>query len=196
MQTVVIEPTIIDSVRHDREAKGLDRWDELWNGVQHMPPAPSMEHQRMDLMLTRALAEAVADRGLGRVFPQCNVADPDRGMLDYRIPDAAVVLNESSAGITENYVAGGPDFVVEIRSPGDETDQKIEFYERIGARELLVIDRDSKTLTLYSREVDRFGFPQAGSAVESHVLGLRFETVSGDCGPAIRITGGECNWMV
>ena len=39
----------------DRRAKGLDRWDEMWEGVLHMTPAPSVEHQRI---LARLIAKA------------------------------------------------------------------------------------------------------------------------------------------
>jgi hypothetical protein len=31
----------------DRRSKGLDRWDELWEGVLHLTPAPNVEHQRI-----------------------------------------------------------------------------------------------------------------------------------------------------
>ena len=30
-----------------RRRTGIDRWDEMWEGVLHMPPAPNYEHQRM-----------------------------------------------------------------------------------------------------------------------------------------------------
>ena len=29
----------------ERRRVGADRWDEMWNGVLHMAPAPNIEHQ-------------------------------------------------------------------------------------------------------------------------------------------------------
>jgi Putative restriction endonuclease len=41
---------------------------------------------------------------------------------------------------------GGPDFLVEVESPGDDTEEKVPFYSKIGARELLILHRDKRTL--------------------------------------------------
>lgn len=30
-----------------RRAIGIDRWDEVWDGVLHIPPNPTVEHQRI-----------------------------------------------------------------------------------------------------------------------------------------------------
>ncbi|HSB62095.1 MAG TPA: hypothetical protein VLI67_10270 [Vicinamibacteria bacterium] len=30
-----------------RKLTGVDRWDEMWEGVLHMSPAPTYEHQRV-----------------------------------------------------------------------------------------------------------------------------------------------------
>ena len=39
-----------------------------------------------------------------------------------------------------------PVLAIEIGSPGDETLEKLDFYSRVGLAELLVVDRDDKTL--------------------------------------------------
>jgi hypothetical protein len=38
---------ISDEELATRKAWGLDRRDELWEGVLHMTPAPKVEHQRV-----------------------------------------------------------------------------------------------------------------------------------------------------
>jgi Uma2 family endonuclease len=40
--------------------------------------------------------------------------------------------------------------VVEIRSPGDESYEKLEFYAQLGVPEVWIIDRDSKTPEIYT----------------------------------------------
>jgi hypothetical protein len=55
-----------DEELSDRRAKGLDRWDEVWEGVLHMTPAPSYEHQRMVDSLVEFLLRG-SPTGLGRM---------------------------------------------------------------------------------------------------------------------------------
>jgi hypothetical protein len=31
-----------------RKRTGADRWDEMWEGVLHMPPMPNLEHQELE----------------------------------------------------------------------------------------------------------------------------------------------------
>ena len=41
---------------------------------------------------------------------------------------------------------GGPDFLVEVQSPHDDTEVKIPFYSELQVRELLIIHRDTRAL--------------------------------------------------
>lgn len=79
-------------------------------------------------MLLDPLARAV---GLEAVAGGMNVGDED----SYRIPDAR--LHRRGSGGT--YVSSAA-LVVEIRSPGDDTDQKIPFDAERGVDELLIVD--------------------------------------------------------
>jgi hypothetical protein len=38
---------VTDAELSNWRALGLDRWDEMWEGVLHMAPAPTLEHQRI-----------------------------------------------------------------------------------------------------------------------------------------------------
>lgn len=78
-----------------------------------------------------------------------NVASPGRWPNDYRIPDL-VLLKPDRFHIDKNeYLDGGPNVVVEIRSPGDESYEKLPFYARIGTEEAWIIDRDTKVPEIY-----------------------------------------------
>jgi len=63
--------------------------------------------------------------------------------------------------------------VIEFRSPGGETYQKIPHYERIGAQEVLVIDRDTKAVRHWARQnerlVDTTATPVELQAVEARL---------------------------
>src|SRR5262249_10943815 len=47
---------------------------------------------------------------------------------------------------------GGPDLLVEVQSPGDESEAKAPFYSRIGVRELLIVHRDMRQLRLFRHD--------------------------------------------
>jgi Uma2 family endonuclease len=52
--------------------------------------------------------------------------------------------------IAEDGIRGGaPDAVIEIRSPDDETYEKLPFFVALGVAEVIVIDRDAKRVEIY-----------------------------------------------
>jgi Uma2 family endonuclease len=114
-----------------------------------MPSMASNSHQRLVGDLDEVFREVVKKAGLGQSYPGANVSDRRTGWeRNYRIPDLLVVLNESRAIDCDTHFFGGPDFLVEVESPGDETEEKVPFYGRIGVRELLIVHRDKRTLRL------------------------------------------------
>ncbi|HID07452.1 MAG TPA: Uma2 family endonuclease [Armatimonadetes bacterium] len=149
MQAVIVDKSLVEELMERRRTIGADRWDEVWNGVLHMNPSPSPEHQRIEKLLLRILLEVVEDTAMGTVFHQLNVADPEKGMQDYRIPDICVILPGSRAKIEETFIAGAPDFIIEIHSPDDETYEKLDWYAHQGVRELVIINCESKEVELY-----------------------------------------------
>lgn len=125
-----------------RRAWGLDRRDEMWEGVLHMTPAPSVEHQRVLDELILHLTRHLAATGRGMLRSGINVF---RASGDYRIPDLTFIATGQESILQEDGVrGGGPGAVIEIRSPDDETYEKLPFYAAIGTREVVVIDRDTK----------------------------------------------------
>jgi Uma2 family endonuclease len=142
-----------DELIQERKRRGADRYDEVWNGVYVMPSMPSLEHQELVHDLGTIFDEVVKRPGLGKVYPGVNVSD--RGSdwkKNYRVPDLVIVLKNSRAISHSTHVQGGPDFLVEIESPGDDSEEKVPFYGQLGVRELLLIYRDKRTLRLLRLE--------------------------------------------
>ncbi|HUE87819.1 MAG TPA: Uma2 family endonuclease [Vicinamibacterales bacterium] len=79
--------------------------------------------------------------------------------------------DEMWEGAEDGVRHGGPDAVIEIRSPHDETDEKLPFYAAIGTREVIVIDRDTKQPEIFclagsqyvAQQADREGWLHAGT---------------------------------
>jgi Uma2 family endonuclease len=127
-----------------RRRSGADQWDEMWEGVLHMAPSPNRDHQDFEFDLEDWLRKNWAKRHGSRVYHQINVSEPGTWPNNYRIPDL-VLLTPARFDIDCNeYFDGGPDAVVEIHSPGDESYEKLDFYAKVGVREVWVIDRDTR----------------------------------------------------
>jgi Uma2 family endonuclease len=138
-----------DELIEERKRIGADRYDEVWDGVYVMPSMPTLKHQELVSDLDAVFTEVVKRAGLGKVYPGVNVSD--RGAdwkQNYRVPDLVVILKNSRAVSHSTHVQGGPDFLIEIESPGDDSEEKFPFYGQIGVREMLLIHRDRRTLRL------------------------------------------------
>ena len=145
MRAVLVHVT--DRELADRRAKGLDRWDEMWDGVLHMTPAPNVDHQQILDRLIEFLAPHLRTAGRGQLVSGINVFG---NASNYRIPDLTFVAAGREHILHEDGVRGeGPDAVIEIRSPHDETYDKLPFYAALGVREVVIIDRDTRHPELY-----------------------------------------------
>lgn len=150
MSLMINDRRMADDLIAARRASGADRYDEVWEGVYMMSPMANNEHQALATALVIALGTVIDWKGLGRTLAGANVSDRQENWThNYRVPDVLVFLNDSSAVDCGTHWFGGPDFVVEIVSPGDRTLEKLDFYAAVGTRELLVVDRDPWQLTLY-----------------------------------------------
>ncbi|OWK40912.1 Uma2 family endonuclease [Fimbriiglobus ruber] len=130
----------------ERRNSDAAQWDEMWDGVLHMPPMPNEMHQDFEGALAAYLRYRWARPSGNKVFAQINLAPPDEPnwTANYRVPDL-LLLSPDRFGIRRgSHWAGAPLVVVEVRSPGDETDDKLPFYAALGVPEVWVFDRDTK----------------------------------------------------
>ena len=91
-------------------------------------------------------------RRVKKVYHRVNVALPGAGadwIYNYRIPDLVLLTRERFSIDRTTHFEGGPDVAVEIRSPGDESEEKLAFYALIGVLEVWIIDRDTKQPDVY-----------------------------------------------
>jgi Uma2 family endonuclease len=156
-----------------RKRTGEDRWDEMWEGVLHISPAPAYEHQRILAELLVYLSPLLKKAARGILVPGINVF---RETTDYRIPDLTFVAAGREALLAEDGARGGPDVAIEIRSPGDESCEKLPFYAVLGVREVIIVHRDTKKAEIY-----RLAGPQyvavsadARGFLRSEALAVRF----------------------
>lgn len=204
MATLIIDPEIEDRLRAERVESGADRYDEVWEGTYMMAPMPNIEHQDLVNRLAAVFQETIGWPELGMVLPGCNVSDRKTDWhQNYRVPDVAVVLRESSAQNLDTHWYGGPDFVVEVVSPDDKSREKIPFYAGVGVRELLIIDRNPWMLELYQLSGKQLKLTASSvlpksQILTSQVLRFTFCLVAGDSRPRIQVrhAASENEWLV
>jgi Uma2 family endonuclease len=171
-----------ESLLDERRRLGWDVFDEVWEGVLHMVPPPSGEHQILESEMIAALLAVAKRRGL--------VASVETGLFaaddDYRVPDLVVShpAQRSRRGVDDT-----AELVVELRSPHDETDEKLPWYAARGVTEILVVDPPTRAIELYRSAGGEpvAVAPDSGDGVTLATLGVRLSTVDTDDGPRLRI---------
>lgn len=158
-----------------RAQTGADRWDEMWDGVLHMPPMPNRDHQDLEGSLETWLRAHWSGHHGRQVFHQINVASVGGWPTDYRIPDLILLTRQHPWTSPKEYMEGPPAVAIEIRSPGDESLEKLPFYEKIGVPEVWVVDRDTKLPELYRLDQGRYTlqYPDAEGWLESATTDIR-----------------------
>jgi len=193
MDTLVLDPYVSERLLRERRDRGIDVFDEVWEGVYVMAPAPNDEHQEIEMNLAQPLLEVVQNKKLGTVRMRVNLAaDPADWEHDYRIPDIVVFLKGSSAVCHDTFWSGPPDFIIEITSPHDKTREKLAFYAKLKTRELLLIDRDPWRLELYRLKGNSLTLvastaPGDATGVSSEALPMEFKLLAGSPRPTIEV---------
>jgi len=206
MTTMITDRHLEARLIAERQTLGHDRYDEVWEGVYVMSPLANNEHQQFAFRLAMVLQEAMGFDSDANVYAGVNVSDRrDDWTSNYRVPDVAVVLPGGGAEDRGEFLLGGPDFVAEIVSPGDQTSEKIPFYAEAGVRELLVVHRQPWALELYSLVDQELslagrGTLDDGKSLKSSTLPLSFRLVSrkGYGRPRMEVasTTGSKFWLV
>jgi Uma2 family endonuclease len=193
MMMVVLDPREQRRLRRERKLTGADRFDEVWDGVYVMAPAANNQHQWLAQEITTAIRQGIRFPEDGLVYTTCNVSDrEEKWEKNYRCPDVAVYLVGNLAQDRDTHWFGGPDFAVEIVSPNDRSRDKLEFYFKVGVRELLIVDRKPWRLELYRNDgmalsLAGVSTPTKAKVLSSQVIPFRFSLSPGQPRPKLLI---------
>ena len=181
-------PVAIPEILRFRERTGADRFDEMWEGVLHMPPSPSFHHQSHASHILNFFVEVWCPRVGGAAVMQVNVSTNDRWDQDYRIPDVSVMLPERVPQGEVMFVR--PNVVFEVRSPGDETYDKLPFYAAIGGEAVVVVvERDTKAVQVFALAGGNFILvpPSADGWMPIEPVGVEVRTEAIDGGSILHL---------
>lgn len=149
---IVSDPVLVRQLMDERARLGIDMFDEVWEGVLHMNPFPAPEHNLIQAELIAFILPLRRTEGL--LYPTTGIRPPGSGLKNFRGPDLSFVSNDRAALVAESWIEGAPDAVIEIYSPGDETYEKLPFYAKLGVREAIIIDRDTREVELFRPQGD------------------------------------------
>jgi Uma2 family endonuclease len=189
MKAVMLD--VPEQVIEDRRRKGLDARDEVWEGVLHMVQPPSWDHQDILDGLVALLRPYIRKHGLGAIASAVGIRMPGSGASNFRVPDAVFLArgHETRIDSRRTWVEGAADVVWEVRSPGDETDDKLPFYADLGVREVVIIDRDTRNVEILALSGNRY-LKQASVAegwLPLEAMRIRLRTSRKTVPPAIEV---------
>jgi len=164
MPTLVLgtPPPELEALLERRRRAGADRLDEVWQGVRHVVPGPSIEHADLSQQLAELLGPPARAAGLRPTISEFNLGESEH---DFRVPDGGL-HRPGAAGVWHATAA----LVVEILSPEDETWQKLAFFAAHDVDEVLIVDPTERTAAWLAlgdgeyRRVERSGLIELGSA--------------------------------
>lgn len=139
MKTVVLGPLPqeLQALMDRRRARGLDGYDEVWDGEYHVAPAASSRHGAVQAAVLALLRERAVD-------PRLVVGPFNLGAADnYRVPDGGL-LRDGESGL---YVPTAA-LVVEVISPDDESYAKLDHYAQHDVEELIYLDPEEHDVQL------------------------------------------------
>ena len=151
--------------------ESMDRRYELLGGELYRVPAPTTRHQRVSQRIELVLFTHVEARELGEVFhAPVDVVFGQGREREVAQPDIVFITSERSHIVTEAEIAGAPDLVIEILSPGtekrDRSYQKT-LYARYGVREYWIVDPKANTVEAYALAAQGYGAPQVYSGADT-----------------------------
>jgi Uma2 family endonuclease len=134
MRALVLDPATagLEELLERRRVSGLDRLDEVWDGVLHLVPAPGSGHAQLVQQLAEVLGPLARKAGLTPAMGEFNLGDSDH---DFRVPDGGLLRHKAP----QTWISTAP-LVVEILSADDETWDKLPFYAAHRVGELLILD--------------------------------------------------------
>jgi len=133
---------------------------ELIDGEHYVTPSPNTRHQRISGRLHLLIGNWLDAHSAGQVFYA--PFDVVFSNFDVVEPDLLYMSNERAADVlTEKHVAGVPEIVIEIGSPGtrrrDET-LKRRLYARTGVSEYWIVDPTVDAIRIFRRIGDGLSF--------------------------------------
>jgi Uma2 family endonuclease len=193
MPVLVQNRDLANRLLKEREALDGPTYDEVWDGVTVIMPEADIEHDNIAGFFYRAFWAIFGTDPANRIHFRVNLSDRLEGWTsNFRIPDTMVFLAGNSAPACRTHYYGGPDIALEVVSPDDRSRDKLDFYAKLGTREVIILDRDPWQLELYQlrggkMRLNATAKPGDGVVLSSSVGPLTFEFIHAEPRSQVKI---------
>lgn len=145
-----LQPQLQITTLEQYETLPEDARAEVFDGQIYYMASPSQEHQIISMELSTLLNTYLkSKKGTCRVFHAPFDVKLNDAPLTIVQPDLMIVCDKNK--LDEKRCNGAPDFIIEIVSPGNPSDDYIRkpfYYKNAGVREYWIVDPRRKTVTV------------------------------------------------
>lgn len=145
-----IQPPPIITTLEEYEALPEDTMAEVFDGQIYYMSSPSRIHQALITNLITAFHTYIKKKNCDcEVFPAPFDVVLSKNPLTIVQPDIMIVCDKDK--LDEQRCNGAPDFIIEIVSPSNPSDDYIKktyYYKNYGVREYWIVDPRRKTITV------------------------------------------------
>lgn len=143
-----LKPKLITLTQY--EALPEDKRVEVFEGTVYNMAGPSQIHQALSMQLSNIIFNYIKNKkGQYSVFTAPFDVKLSDTPLTIVQPDIMVVCDKNK--LDEKRCNGAPDFIIEIASPGNSSDdyiRKLYYYKKYGVREYWIVDSKRKIITV------------------------------------------------
>ena len=154
MPAIQPQPQLITLEQY--EALPEDKRIEIFDGVIYDMASPSQIHQAISMQISTVINNYIlSKKGSCSIFnAPFDVKLSDIPLIIVQ-PDIMVICDKDK--LDDKRCNGAPDFIIEIVSPGNPSDdyiRKLYYYKNYGVREYWIVDPRRKTVTVNYFEAD------------------------------------------
>ena len=137
---------------------------EILDGEHVVSPAPLVAHQNAVRAIIAQLSRTIHEPRRGAVF--VSPIDVRLSPHDIVQPDVIAIRADGAAHVTERWIEGAPDLVVEVLSPSTSRHDrglKATGYATFGVREYWLVDVVDRSIEQFELEGDRYALRQTAT---------------------------------